>query len=95
MKTIDIEFDKPRKLRYDVNSIDYIEQTIGKPFAKIDLDNLYMREIAALIAGGLMHESPDITPKDVLNIISEHSIDMEYVMGKVVEAVSLGFDKKK
>lgn len=88
-QSIDIILDKPRKLRYGWEALAYIEESLNKPAAQIDFNNLFVKDVAAIIAAGLVHESPGITAKDILKILDEHDVDIEELTEKVRQAMEM------
>lgn len=90
-----IQLDKSRNLRYGMKALSLVEKKLGKPVAKIDMNNLTMEDAAIMIWAGLAHEDPDLTPEKVMDLVDEYS-DIQTVfeaMGKAFEA-AFGADKK-
>jgi hypothetical protein len=93
-KGITIELDKPRTLRYGMNALAKIEDLTKKPIVGLDLNNLGIKDLLAIIFAGLCHEDKTLTIEETGNLIDEHS-DMNTIAQKVGEAFTLAFGKAK
>jgi hypothetical protein len=100
-KSILIELDKPRHLRFDFNSLCDAEDMIGKPISQIQDPGL--KETRILLFCGLKWEDRSLTPTRLGNIIDDlieqsgFSV-MEHISQKVDEAFILAYgeeDEKK
>ncbi len=92
---ITFELDKPRTLRYGINALAKIEDITGKNLMKLDLTNIGVKDLLAIVYAGLYHEDKTLTIEKVGDLIDEHS-DLKQVAEKVGEALTLAFgDTKK
>lgn len=91
-KGITIELDKPRMLRYGMNALAKIEDITKKSIVSIDLNNIGIRDLLAIIYAGLYHEDKNLTVEKVGDLVDEYS-DMNSVAEKVGEAFTLAFGK--
>lgn len=86
---VDIELDKKRRLKFNMNALSELEDAMGKPVTQ--LNNVGMKELRALLWAGLIHENPNLTLQDAGNLIELENI--EYIGEKVTEAMTLAFPK--
>jgi len=91
-KGITIELDRPRTLRYGMNALAKIEDITKKSIISIDLNNIGIRDLLAIIYAGLYHEDKSLTVEKVGDLVDEYS-DMNTVAEKVGEAFTLAFGK--
>lgn len=89
-KTITIELDKARNLRYGMNALVKVEELTGKPITKLDLDNLSMKDLRTILFAGLFYEDKNLTPETVGELIDEYS-DIGSVATKLGEAFTVAF----
>ncbi|HEY8390105.1 MAG TPA: hypothetical protein VIL26_04050 [Clostridia bacterium] len=89
-KGITIELDKPRTLRYGMNALAKIEDITQKPIVSLDLNNIGIRDLLAIIYAGLYHEDQTLTIEKVGDLVDEFS-DMNKMAEKVGEAFTLAF----
>lgn len=89
-KGVTIELDKPRTLRYGMNALAKIEDVTGKSMMNLDLNNVGIRELLAIVYAGLYHEDKELTPEKVGDLIDEYA-DMNTVAEKIGEAFNLAF----
>jgi hypothetical protein len=66
-----IEFDKPRRLRFDVHAFIDLEQALGKPIQEI-LKSMGLNEQAYLLWAGLKHEDKHLTPSLVKRMFNDY-----------------------
>lgn len=85
-----IELDKMRNFRYGMKALHLIEKKLGKPVAKIDMENLTMEDAAVIIWAGLQHEDKDLTPEKVMDLVDEYS-SLPAVMQAMGEAFAAAF----
>jgi len=85
-----IQLDKMRNFRYGMKALHLIEKKLGKPIAKIDMENLTMEDAATLIWAGLQHEDKDLTPEKVMDLVDEYS-NIPAVMQAMGEAFAAAF----
>ena len=90
---VTIELDKPRTLRYGMNALIKIEELTGKNLAKLDLDNISIKDLRTIVYAGLFHEDKDLTPEKCADLIDEYS-SITTVAEKLGEAMTLAFGTK-
>lgn len=75
---VDLDFDKPRKLQFDLAAVRDLEAAMGgKPLASI-VNDLAMLGITALVLAlwaGLKHEDRTLNPKLVERMLSKYIAD--------------------
>lgn len=89
-----IELDRPRKLRYGMNSMVVIEDLTGLKVSKIDFNNIGFKELRSIAYAGLCHEDKTLTPEGVGELIDEYS-DVKEFSEKMAEAINLAFNGGK
>ena len=93
-----VELDKPRKLRYTINALVTLEETLGKPITEIMAtftSGLYgFKEIRALLWAGLLDDNPDLTPEEAGTLLDE-APDFTNVIQKIGEALEASFGTQK
>lgn len=89
-KTVSIQLDKERNLRYGMNALIKVEELTGRPISKLDLDNITMKDLRTIVYAGLYHEDKDLNPEQVGEIIDEYA-DISYVAEKLGEALTAAF----
>lgn len=89
-KTVTIELDKARNLRYGMNALVKVEELTGKSITKLDLENLSMKDLRTIMFAGLHHEDKDLTPEKVGELIDDYS-DIGTIAGKLGEAFTIAF----
>ena len=72
-KSVTIELDKARNLRYGINALCTIEEIINKPITTLDLNNLSMKELRAILYAGLVHEDKSLTEESVGSLIDDYT----------------------
>lgn len=93
-KSVTIELDKARNLRYGINALVRIESLIGKPITVLDLNSLSMSDLRNILFAGLVHEDKDLTAEKVGDLIDEY-MSIEEVAEKLGEAFTLAFGDGK
>ena len=91
-KGVIYKLDKERTLRYGVNALARIEDSIGKPIMGLDLEHLGIKELLAIVHAGLYHEDKSLTVEQVGDLIDDYS-DINEVAEKLGEALTLAFGK--
>jgi len=89
-----IALDKSRNLRYGMKAFSKIEDTLGKPLAQIDLNNLTQKQLATFVWAGLEHEDKSLTPDSVMDLIDDHS-DIQTVAETLGKAIQESLGKQK
>lgn len=85
-----IQLDKSRNFRYGMKALDLIEKKMGKPFSKIDFNNLTIEDTATLIWAGLCHEDKELTPDKVIDLIDSYA-DIQTVLESMSKAFETAF----
>jgi len=93
-KGVTIELDRPRTLRYGMNALAKVEELTGKSMMSLDLQNVGIKDLLAIILAGLYHEDNTLTVEKVGDLIDEYS-DINTVADKLGKAFSLAFGKAK
>ena len=93
-KTVTIELDKARNLRYGMNGLVKIEELTGRPITKLDLDNISMKDLRAIAYAGLYHEDKELTLEKTGNLIDEY-LDITSLAEKIAEAFTISFSNSK
>ncbi len=89
-KGITIVLDKPRTLRYGMNALVKIEDITGKSILALDLGKVGVKDLLAIIYGGLYHEDKTLTIEKVGDLIDEYSNLVE-IAEKLGEALTEAF----
>lgn len=85
-----INLDKPRTLRYGMNALAKIEDLTGKSILSLDLNKLGIKDLLAIVYGGLYHEDKTLTIQKVGDLIDEYS-NLNEVAEKLGEALTAAF----
>ncbi len=91
---VTIELDRPRTLRYGINALAKVEDITGKSIMSLDLNNVGIKDLLAIIYAGLYHEDKTLTLEAVGDLIDEYS-DINTVADKIGKALTLAFGKAK
>jgi hypothetical protein len=90
-KSVTIELDKPRNLRFGINALIRVEELTGKPITKLDLENISMKDLRTIVYAGLCHEDKDLTPEKVGELMDDYS-DITKIAEKLGEAFNIAFN---
>jgi hypothetical protein len=93
-KTVLIELDKARNLRYGINALCTIEELLGKPITALDLNRISIKDLRTILFAGLVHEDKDLTPEIVGELIDDYS-DFTTISSKLGDAFTLAFGDSK
>lgn len=93
-KSVAIELDKARNLRYGMNALCTIEEIIGKPISALNLNSLSMKELRAILYAGLVYEDKTLTEESVGALIDDYS-NIKDISIKLGEAFTLAFGERK
>lgn len=88
---VDIELDKPRKLRFTLNALAEIEDKLGVPLSKLGDVELGVKTAQVMLWAGLLHEDESLTLKQVGDMVDLSNL--EYVQKKIAEAFALATGK--
>ena len=89
---VTITLDKPRTLRYGLNALAKVEDLTGKSIMSLDLNNVGIKDLLAIIYAGLCHEDKSLTVAKVGDLIDEYS-NISEVAEKLAETFTLAFGK--
>ena len=89
-KSVVVQLDKVRNLRYGMNALVTIEELTGKSITKIDLSDISMKDLRTILFAGLYHEDKDLTPEKVGDLLDEYG-NLSEIAEKLGEAFSLAF----
>jgi hypothetical protein len=90
---VTVELDKLRTLRYGMNALIKIEELTEKSITQLDLKNISIKDLRAMVYAGLFHEDDNLTPEKVGNLIDEYS-ELSLIAEKLGEAMTLAFGSK-
>lgn len=91
-KGVTINLDRPRTLRYGMNALATIEDITGKSILTLDLNNVGVKDLLAIVYGGLYHEDKTLTIEKVGELIDDFS-DLTEIAEKLGEALTEAFGK--
>lgn len=91
-KGVTIILDRPRTLRYGLNALAKVEDITGKNIMGLDLNNVSIKDLLAIIYAGLYHEDKELTVEKVGDLIDEYS-NITEVAEKLGEAFTEAFGK--
>ena len=91
-KGVTIILDRPRTLRYGLNALAKVEDITGQNIMGLDLNNVSIKDLLAIIYAGLYHEDKELTVEKVGDLIDEHS-NITEVAEKLGEAFTEAFGK--
>jgi len=89
-KSVTIELDKARNLRYGMNALVKVEEMTGKSITSLDLESLSMKDLRTIVYAGIYHEDKELTPEIVGELIDDYSTIGE-VAEKLGEAFTIAF----
>src|SRR5690606_12461338 len=90
MKTVPVELDKPRRLRFDVNALADVEDAMGVGIGAIFQQQVGIRMIRTLLWAGLKWEDPGLTQQRaglLLQKYLEQGGDLGALVDKLLEAL--------
>lgn len=90
-KVVALNLDKPRTLRFTLNSLAEIEDRLGVPLTKMAEVELGIKSIRTMLWAGLIHEDKQITEEEVGDLVDFENL--EYVQEKVAEAFTAATEK--
>jgi len=90
-KSVTIELDRPRNLRYGINALIKVEEMTGRTISKLDLENISMKDLRTILYAGLYHEDKDLTPDRVGALIDDYS-NISAIGEKLGEAFNVAFN---
>lgn len=93
-KSVTIELDKARNLRYGINALVTIEELTGKTITSLDLNKLSVKDLRTILYAGLIHEDKELTPEKVGSLIDDYS-NMATIAKQLGEAFTIAFGEQK
>ena len=85
-KGIEVELDKKRILRFDLNALIDIEDEFGTVWALFErLEKMNMKDIRFALYSGLKHEDKDLTLEKTGELVALQ--DLNYVLDKIGESL--------
>ncbi|WP_069649638.1 hypothetical protein [Caloranaerobacter ferrireducens] len=97
-KSVAIELDKVRNLRYGINALCQLEDMLGKPITKLQ-NETGIKEFRVILYCGLIWEDKTLTLEKIGDLMDEAITEkgIDYINDKVSEALelALGNNKKK
>ena len=87
MKTVEIEMDKVRHLKFGMNALIELEQKTGKPLSQ--MGDVSMADLRTILWCGLIHEDKKLTESKVGDLMDEaiEKNGMEHLAQKIGEAM--------
>lgn len=86
---VDIELDKKRRLKFNMNALSELEDVLGKPVTQLSDQSIGMKELRALLWAGLLHEDPELTLHMAGELVEMENIQV--ISEKITEAMMLAF----
>lgn len=93
-KSVTIELDKARNLRYGINALVTIEELTGHAITTLDLNKISVKDLRTILYAGLVHEDKELTPEKVGSLIDDYS-DMVTISKRLGEAITIAFGDGK
>lgn len=91
MSYFPIELDKIRNLKYGMRAISRVEKVLKKPISQIDMNNLYMEDMATIVWAGLVQEDPTLTVSKTMGLIDDSNLSVTEVFDIVGNALNKAF----
>ena len=88
---VSIMLDKKRTIRFTLNALAEIEDTLGVPLSKLSEVELGVKTVRTMLWAGLLHEDETLTERQVGNWVDFENL--EEVQTKVTEAFSMAMAK--
>ena len=88
---VSITLDKKRTIRFTLNALAEIEDTLGVPLSKLSEVELGVKTVRTMLWAGLLHEDETLTERQVGNWVDFENL--EEVQTKVTEAFSMAMAK--
>jgi hypothetical protein len=89
---VSVELDKTRNLRYTMNALAEIEDSLGVPLAEMGNIQMTMKNVRVILWAGLIHEEPELTQEQVGEMVDLGN--MQEVQEKVAEAFAMAQTSK-
>ena len=94
-KTVMIQADKARNLKYGINQMVELEELLGKPVTNMDMENFSMKDLRAMVYVGLKWEDKKLTQEiagDIMDTAIEND-GIESLSASIGKAMELAFNK--
>ena len=88
-----VELDRPRRLRYGMNQLATLEDSLGVPVTELGSIKMGVKELRLFLWAGLSWEDPGLTLEKAGELADE--ADLTYLADKVGEALTLAFGQPK
>jgi uncharacterized protein with ATP-grasp and redox domains len=88
MKSVKITLDREREMRFDLNAMTLYEEVTGKSSFEIG-NNMSATTVRAILYASLKDDDPNLTLKDVGNLISTKNLSK--VTEKLTELLNASF----
>ena len=88
---IAITLDKKRNIRFTLNALAEIEDSLGVPLSKLSEVELGVKSVRTMLWAGLIHEDEALTEREVGNMVDFDNL--EEVQAKVSEAFAVATAK--
>ena len=92
IKSIPIQLDKQRHLRFDFNALCALEDELGLSIAKLGnilAGSVGLKDLRAIVWAGLIHEDESLSVKDVGNFLELG--EMAEIADKIRQAFEIAF----
>lgn len=90
---VTIELDRPRTMRYGINALIRVEESLGAKITSLDLEHLGITELIKIVHAGLAEDDPTLTIAKLGDLIDEYS-SIEAVAKAMGEAIEEAFGPK-
>ncbi len=90
MKTVPVELDKPRRLRFDINALADLEETLGVGLGAMLQQHVGVRVLRAMLWAGLKWEDPGLTLQRAGKLLQDYLSgggDLDTLAEKLIEAL--------
>ena len=94
-KTVMIQADKARNLKYGINQLIELEELLGKPVATMEMENFSMKDLRTMFYVALKWEDKKLTHEtagDIMDSVIENE-GIESLSASIGKAMELAFNK--
>lgn len=92
-KTVMINADKARNLKFGMNTLVELEEMLGTPITELDTSSFSMKDLRTIYYVGLKWEDKELTQElagDVIDAVIENE-GMEYLSNSLAKALESAF----
>jgi hypothetical protein len=82
----EVTLDRKRTMRMDYNAIAEAEDALGRPFPSLDLANMGVRELRAILYATLKEDDPGLTLRDAGLLMTDHTAVMMEALNGLIES---------